>query len=329
MNNEFDFSALLKDLKEANQRVDEAFSTIIEIGKQTNLLSLNASIEAARVGQLGKGFAVVAQEIRKLAERSAQANKENAKLVNEIQEKANQLLVVRTADIAFDTIDKIERNLFERNCDVQAWATFKEIIEFLEDPDPDKRKKATSLLNHLISIYEVYHDIFLSDAKGMLVATGKERADKQIDVSRKKWFQGTKEARSVFVSDVYYSKTVGSHVISYSCPVVNHQGQFMGVLSTRFNWQYIIEILQKAKISKEGTIEILNSKGLVIGSMDSRDILEKDASGLEAVRRCLSGESYGCFTEPTEGKAYGFSLSKGYNAYKGKGWMVLVSEPLM
>ena len=71
------------------QAINEAITVIDQIAFQTNILSLNAAVEAATAGEAGKGFAVVAQEVRNLASRSAEAAKEIKALVEDATSKAN------------------------------------------------------------------------------------------------------------------------------------------------------------------------------------------------------------------------------------------------
>ncbi|MAD42701.1 MAG: hypothetical protein CL623_09980 [Arcobacter sp.] len=80
----------MDEINEKVTAINEAITVIDQIAFQTNILSLNAAVEAATAGEAGKGFAVVAQEVRNLASRSAEAAKEIKDLVQDANIKANE-----------------------------------------------------------------------------------------------------------------------------------------------------------------------------------------------------------------------------------------------
>jgi methyl-accepting chemotaxis protein len=102
-------SDAVHELGQKGQQIGEIVQTIEDIAQQTNLLALNAAIEAARAGEQGKGFAVVADEVRKLAERSATATQEIAGLIGSVRAGVDEAVKAMEAS-AKEVADGAERS---------------------------------------------------------------------------------------------------------------------------------------------------------------------------------------------------------------------------
>ncbi len=115
----------IRDLGEQSKQIGAIIQVIDDIAEQTNLLALNAAIEAARAGEHGKGFAVVADEVRKLAERSGKATKEIANLISAVQVTTNNAV-----DAMEDGMQEVEAGAVLA---MEAKAALTDILETVKD----------------------------------------------------------------------------------------------------------------------------------------------------------------------------------------------------
>ena len=116
-------AAVIAGLGEQSKQIGSIVDTITEIAAQTNLLALNAAIEAARAGEHGRGFAVVADEVRKLAEQSQDAAGKIAELIGSIQQSAQQAV-----NVMQEGMDKVQGGTQAVN---RAGESFRDIVQMV------------------------------------------------------------------------------------------------------------------------------------------------------------------------------------------------------
>ena len=118
-------AATVQELGKSSDQIGEIIQVINDIADQTNLLALNAAIEAARAGEQGRGFAVVADEVRKLAERTTNATKEIADMIKKIQKDTKGAVISMQQGT-----EEVESG---RTLAVKAGSALKEIISDAEE----------------------------------------------------------------------------------------------------------------------------------------------------------------------------------------------------
>lgn len=314
-------------------------SEIHAITSSVRMLALNALIEANRAGEHGRGFAVVANEVKSISQSITDvANELEDELAGNAQDLAHlgrglveHVRGTRLADLALNMIEIIDRNLFERSCDVRWWATDSAVVDLLEDPTPDRAARASHRLGVILSSYTVYLDLWVLDADGRVVANG--RPDRYPDATKRRaakesWFReamATHDGGDFVVADVAcHDGLAGAQAATYATAIRaggEADGAPLGVLAIFFDWEpQARTVVEGVRLDPEEGRHtrclLVDADGRVLAASDGRGVLTETVS-LPSSREAMGHRQEG-------NKVMGWALTPGYETYEGLGWYGVV-----
>jgi hypothetical protein len=333
---------ILKLAYEVSNAAKTKIHLIESVMREAKIVAMNARIEAARAGQAGVGFAILAEEMGKISGKITDISSE---LRTSLEESANQLTDVGTdlvigakgsryADLALNVIEIIDRNLYERSCDVRWWATDSAVVACVEEASEAKIKHACERLNTILKSYTVYLDLCIVNLQGIVIACGKPQVYTQAiggDVSKTKWFQDSLQTRSGEEYAVAEVRKIGdlnqAQSATYATAIRaggRSNGEVIGVLGISFDWApQAAAVVKGVRLSEE---ERDNTRVLIIDANHRVIAASDDAGLLSEIYELNPTQACGYYRVGDHLVAY--ALTPGYETYRGLGWYGVIEARL-
>ena len=243
----------------------------------------------------------------------------------------------RLTDLALANIDLIDRNLYERSCDVRWWATDAAVVAATQDPNPAALAHASQRLGQILDSYTVYFDLVLADLDDTVIANGRPRQYRSVgqSVAQQAWFQSamaTASGEEFGFQSMHASPLAGGErVLVYACTVRQDgrvTGRPLGVLGIVFRWDALAQtIVERTPLSeaewRRSRVCIVDGQGLLLADTQAGGAARLEFPGRDA----LFAQPRGAAERIVDGQmqCLAHAASPGYETYR-TGWHCVIVQ---